>query len=473
MQIKAAVIQIHRSHRRDAVVYQPCLGVQKARRIAEDPDPRAQKMREVTPGQLVDRRLVGHAGRVDTHIHTALGRQPQAGQQIVVQYQVGRADLQPPLRLIDQLQINILRHGLPVHRAVGKGLHQTIGRHRRSGGQAAVDVNILLGVLCLPEGQENVGQRPRARPLQPDAAVLPIAEPHQPVDVFIGQIHAAGKADLSVNDHDLAVVAVVHDKVQHRHAAVEAERPDALRPQQFGIVVGQQAQAARIIVDDPHVQPRGSLAAQDLMDLAPHLAHADDKALDKDAVLGALQGGQHVGQHRLAVRVVSHRRAAVQRRRGVIVQIARCQRRPRVSRAQTGHSGGVLAPGIRHGLLGPLLPAAQAKCRALVAPQQVQKAALHRHDCKQDHPADLELRHGGVLPDQRQTHDDAQRQAGGVEPPGIVRQPVKQRKQPHHLQHKQHGRHNQTAEHKVQHPAQHQPPVMFFHKGLSSCCMIP
>ncbi|MBM6901453.1 hypothetical protein H6B10_17720, partial [Gemmiger formicilis] len=37
--------------------------------------------------------------------------------------------------------------------------------------------------------------------------------------------------------------------------------------------------------------PLGGFLAQDLVDLAPHLAHADDKTFHIDAAPGAAQGG--------------------------------------------------------------------------------------------------------------------------------------------------------------------------------------
>ena len=473
MQVQAAVIQIHRAHRGNAVIHQPGLGVQKARRVAVNFNACPQQMREIAPRQLVDRRLVRHAGRVDAHIDAALGRQPQTGQQVVVQNQVRRADVQPLLRLVDKLQIHVLRHSLAVHRGVGKGLHQTVRFHRHGGGQIAARVQILVGVFCLPERQKDVCQARCAGAIQPDAAVLPVAEPHDFIDILVRQIHTARKGDLSVDDHDLAVVAVVHDQVQHWHTAVEAERSDAVGPHHLGVVVGQQAQAARVVVDDPHVQPCRGLPAQNLVDLPPHLAHADDKALHINAVLCPLQCGQHIGKHALPVRVIFRRRATADRHRAVVVQVAGRQRGAGVLPLQGRRGVGVVLPRRGHCVLGALQPVAQAQRRALVAPQQVQNAALHRHNGKQDHPADLKLRHRGILPDQRQAHDNAHGNAHAAEPFGVVRQPVEQRKQPERLQQQKHAGHNNAAEHQVQHPAQHQTPVPFFHTNLVYKCKKP
>ncbi len=201
--------------------------------------------------------------------------------------------------------------------------------------------------------------------------------------------------------------------------------------------------------------------------MPPHLAHADDKALHIDAVLGTLQRGQHIGKHTLAIGVVFHRCVPAQRRGGVVVQIARCLGRAGVLLPQGGHSGRVLAPGVGHGGLGAFQPVAQAQRRALVAPQQVEQPALYRHKHKNDHPADFKLRRGGILPDKRQAHNDAERQPHAVEPSRIGVEPVEHREQPEHLQQHQCYRDDQAAEHQVQHPAQHQPPIPFFHKHTS------
>ena len=197
------------------------------------------------------------------------------------------------------------------------------------------------------------------------------------------------------------MVAVVHHQVQQRHKPVEAERADALPLQHLGVVVRQQGQAAGVVVNDAHVQPGGGFAAQDLMDLPPHLALTDDKALNINAVFGAFQRGQHGGKHRFAAGVVGRCRAVIHRRGGVIPQVAGGSRSARVLALQLLLGKGVsLAQGCQR-RLGTLQFAAQNARGALVAPQQVQQPALHRHDHKQNHPADFKFRRGGILPDER------------------------------------------------------------------------
>ena len=230
------------------------------------------------------------------------------------------------------------------------------------------------------------------------------------------------------------MVAVVHDQVQQRHKPVEGESPDALCPQNLVVVAGQQAQAAGIIVDHPHIQPLGGFLAQDLVDLAPHLAHTDDKTFHIDAAHGAAQGGQHIGEHAFAVGVVPHVGAVKHRAGGKIPQIAGGFGGTGVQLFQLFLGGGVGGAQGRQLGLGLFHPAAQPHGGPFVAPQQTEQPALHRHHGEKDQPADLEFRHGGILPDQPQAHDHAEHQPGAVEPGGVIAQPVKQDHQPYDLQ---------------------------------------
>ena len=461
MQVEAAVVEVDGAHGGHAVVAQPGLGVQKARCVAVDAHARLQQVGKVAARQKIDRGFVGRARRIDAHIDAALGRQPQRGQQVVVQDQVGRADVQPPLRLGDEVQVDVFGYRLAVGGAVGKRLHQAVGGLGGRFGQQRGQVHRLLGVAGFPKRQKDVGKAARGGAFHPDGAVFPVAEPLELVDVLVGQVDAAGKGDARVDDGDLAVVAVVHDQVEHRHERVERERADALGAQGVGIIVGQQAQTARVVIDHAHIDAGGGLAAQDLMDAAPHLAHADDETLDIDAVLGAFQRGQQVGEHRLAALIVAHGGAVKHRRGGKVPHVARGLGGAGVARGQFFLGGGVGgAQRGQHGL-GALQPAAQGQRGAFVAPQQVEQPALHRHDGKQNHPADLELRHGGVLPDKRQAHDHAERDARAADPGRVFAQARKQDKKPYQLRQQQHAGDDQAAEYQRKDAAHHMAPGKF------------
>ena len=57
-----------------------------------------------------------------------------------------------------------------------KGCTRLSPSTRRGGGQGG-EIDLLLGVVGLPEGEEDVGKAAGGGALQPDAAVLPVAEP--------------------------------------------------------------------------------------------------------------------------------------------------------------------------------------------------------------------------------------------------------------------------------------------------------
>ena len=272
--------------------------------------------------------------------------------------------------LVDELQIHIFGHHFPVDGAVGKGLHQRAAGRGHGGDlrQQLVVIRRFIGKMCPPEREEHVRIAAGGGAFQADAAVLPVAETSHFIDVFIRQIHAAGVGDAAVHHHDLAVVAVIQHQIQHRHAAVETERPDAVGTQQIYIVVGQQAQAAGIVVDDTNVQAGGGFLPQDLVDLAPHLAHADDEAFHKNAVLRGLQVGQHIGQHHIAHGVIPDGGAAENRRSSVVLQVISGLGQARVAAGQLGAGGGVAGAQGRQLGLGTLHAAAQGDGRALIAP---------------------------------------------------------------------------------------------------------
>ena len=79
----------------------------------------------------------------------------------------------------------------------------------------------LTGAESVPEVEEHHGETPRSIALDAQGGVLPVAEALLRVDILVGQVHAAGVGDAPVDDHDLAVVAVVHHQREHRHHRVE------------------------------------------------------------------------------------------------------------------------------------------------------------------------------------------------------------------------------------------------------------
>ena len=108
------------------------------------------------------------------------------------------------------------------------------------------------------------------------------------VDILVGQIDAAGEADVAVDDADLAVVAGVEAAGEDRHKGVKDATLDAHLLEGLVVAGGQDHDAAHVVVDDPHVHPLRRLLAQDVQDGVPHLALLDDEIFQEDVVLGLL-----------------------------------------------------------------------------------------------------------------------------------------------------------------------------------------
>ena len=69
--------------------------------------------------------------------------------------------------------------------------------------------------------EEHHREVPDRRALGAESCVLPVAEPLFFIDILVGQIDAARIGCISVHDHDLPVVAVIHDQRHQRHHRVE------------------------------------------------------------------------------------------------------------------------------------------------------------------------------------------------------------------------------------------------------------
>ena len=97
------------------------------------------------------------------------------------------------------------------------------------------------------------------------------------VDVLVGQIDAAGDADISVYDADFPMVAVVHKNVEGGLKGVEHLHLDAALLQLFIVASGERADGTEIVVDDPNVHAFFHLVREDVENRIPHFPFFDDK----------------------------------------------------------------------------------------------------------------------------------------------------------------------------------------------------
>ena len=123
-----------------------------------------------------------------------------------------------------------------------------------------------------------------------------MAEADDRIDVFVGQVDAAGEGGLSVDDQDFPVVAVVHDGAEDRGDAIERNAADAFRLQGFRVGHGKGGEAAHVVIEDAHVEPFRGLLFQHFMHPVPHLPAGDDEVLEKDELLCLLQFFQNHGE---------------------------------------------------------------------------------------------------------------------------------------------------------------------------------
>ena len=280
------------------------------------------QLRIVAAGDRKDQLFIRDARRDDPHIHAPLGRQHQRPLHLVAQDQVGRGDVYIPLGAVDKVEVDILAHPLVVQRVVGVGQHSgSLPGGVADGRQIGLDGRHFF-LRRTPHLQKNQRQIAHGVALQPHAGVLPPAIGVGQVEVFVRQIVAAGVADLPVNDSDLAVVAVVHKDVQHRHDGVESPALDAPLLQLFGKGGVHKPDAAHVVVKNAHLHPGGGLPLQDVQDGVPALPLLEDEILQEDVTLRLLQLLQHPHESQVAHREILGPGVGVGGAGGVPLQIA-------------------------------------------------------------------------------------------------------------------------------------------------------
>ena len=306
MQVQTAVIQVDGAHCSGLVVGHKLLGVDETGRVLVDLHAARGQPRIVAAGDRKDQLFIRDARRDDPHIHAPLGRQHQRPLHLVAQDQVGRGDVYIPLGAVDKVEVDILAHPLVVQRVVGVGQHSgSLPGGVADGRQIGLDGRHFF-LRRTPHLQKNQRQIAHGVALQPHAGVLPAAVGVGQVEVFVRQIVAAGVADLPVNDSDLAVVAVVHKDVQHRHDGVEHPALDAPLLQLFGKGGVHKPDAAHVVVKNAHLYPGGGPLGQNILNALPGDGILDGVVLHKNKVLGFAQVGLLGLQRGVGVTVVGH-----------------------------------------------------------------------------------------------------------------------------------------------------------------------
>ena len=288
--------------------------------------------------------------------------------------------------MCQNIQIDRFCHRLFVQRAVCVGLYYSIAgrQHRKLRTEGAVI--LLKGTEGVPEIQKHYGKVPHRSALDAQTRVLPVAEAGDRVDIFIGQIDAAGVGYFAVYHHDLAVVAVVHHQREQRHHRVKGNAADMRPLHAHHKVLGQTQQAAEVIVDQPHVHPLRRFAPQNILYALPHLALTDDKKLQKDALFRLFKVGQQCRVHGLTAGKIPGGGVLPCGIAAVLGQVAA---HAPVFIAQPGGLSGLLGAVCPVRLLHRLHFAAQTAGGALVAKGQIQCPAQQRQQPDEGDPAHL------------------------------------------------------------------------------------
>ena len=109
---------------------------------------------------------------------------------------------------------------------------------------------------------------------------------------------------MSVDDQDLAVVAVVHDHRVYGSVAVKGHTTDAVGLQLLIVIAGDIGDASHIVVHEADLHTLGRFLLEDLQNGIPHLAGADDEILQEYEMLGGFQIPEDVLPPLFAIRVV-------------------------------------------------------------------------------------------------------------------------------------------------------------------------
>ena len=267
----------------------------------------------VCPRHSVDVPFVRNTRRDNAHIDARFCRHAERRDHLVIQNQIRRHDPEPVAGGLDEALENCCAHVLVVQRAVRERLQIALAlcilriiRPERS--------HILLQPRdIVPDAEEHHHHRPDGLAFYQNAAVLPVAEALDLVDVFIREVHAARKSHLSVDEHELAVVAVIEPAGKDRDERVKDVRLNAHLAELPAVAHRKARDAAEVIVQNAHVHALHRLAVQNLQNGIPHLAVIDDKKFEENIVLRFFELFEHPRVAALAAREIDGRRVIIDR----------------------------------------------------------------------------------------------------------------------------------------------------------------
>ena len=269
MQIQAAEVQIDGSYYGHFIITDHLLRMDETRCIFIDPHPFCCQSCIIASGHLIDQRFVWNPRRNNSYIYPAFRCQRQRTLHLITDDQVWCGDIHIFFCPFDHIQVDILSGTFPIQRAVCIRLHKssfsrTIGRL-----QQVRDRIFLLPLRCIPHLQEDQCQTAYTIPGQLDSGILPFSIWMSQVKIFIGQIISTGKSHFSINHCDLTVIPVIHEYIQNWNQWIKHLALDSFSSQLFHKFFADKANAAHIIIKNPHIQSCGRFFFQNLLNSFP------------------------------------------------------------------------------------------------------------------------------------------------------------------------------------------------------------
>ena len=358
---------------------------------------------------------------------------------------VRRCDVEHPLGRGDQLQIGGFRRVIRViQRAVLKGLAEALRRRRFPTGPVVIVLIRKAAPQHFPHLHKLCGKAPCPVALQPDPAVLPMAEALHAVGVLVADVDAAGISRIPVNDRDLPMVPIVEVKA----ADIPMDRIENLHldtgiPYGLQRLVGKAGQRAEVVYNQVDLHPGCGPFPQSGEDLIPDRALRQNVILHKNIGFRLLQMLHEILKERLALLKIGGVGISVKPE----FPLLKIGRQPSPRRAAAGQRRMIHAAEHLHALpLRDRRNRLQALLLGLMrpAPEAEEDHAGYRQNQQQAHPAQLIGGAAGTLIDP-DCHHNADELQECIYEAGFLFQKMHQQQCHRDLRQHRQGAHQQTG----------------------------
>ena len=216
-----------------------------------------------------------------------------------------------PGSVIEDIHVHKLPDFVPIQGIVSIGQHISHGVLRYFCRNTEILEIRLRFSRKVPCRQKHKGKAFYRLPFEHQRRILPLTEPIDLIDIFIGEIHSTGKCRFSIDHHDFTVISVIIVCGNKRSQGREHPALDAQFFQSSGIIGRKFCDLAGTIVDHPDIHTLPSFSGKDLQDLPPHDPLIDDKVFQKDKVFRFIQLPEHGLQHILTQRKIADIRITI------------------------------------------------------------------------------------------------------------------------------------------------------------------